>query len=137
MSCRLPQQAGVVGGGGKQHARLPAYYLVNAAWDDKDACWRLPLPATSILQLVWQRWEIEVTHRAMKTGFGVGEMQCWRSVSAVLSVQVHAWVFSTLMLAIAAGGCLGGSDDAAHGIAMRSAGHSTRCCKNCGLSCGC
>lgn len=84
---------------GKRHARLPAYYLVNAAWDDKGACWRLPLPATSILQLVWQRWEIEVTHRAMKTGFGVGEMQCWQSVSAVLSVQVHAWVFSTLMLA--------------------------------------
>ncbi|HSK83314.1 MAG TPA: hypothetical protein VK902_07890 [Rubrobacter sp.] len=37
--------------------------------------WVLPYPAHELLTWAWQRWEVEVCHREMKSGFGLGEAQ--------------------------------------------------------------
>jgi hypothetical protein len=83
---------------GKQKYRQPAYYLVNAL-QAADGSWVLPLPIEPLLFWAWQRWELEVTHREMKTDFGVGDKQCWHPHSAVSAVQWGAWVYAILVLA--------------------------------------
>lgn len=77
--------------------RKPAFYLVSAV--KKEGQWVLPLPIDDLLALMWQRWELEVAHREMKSGFGVGEKQCWGIRSAVVSVQWSVWVYAVLLLA--------------------------------------
>lgn len=77
--------------------RKPAFYLILAMQDGDS--WRLPFPLETILAWLWQRWELEVCHREMKSGFGVGEKQCWNKRSAVLSVQWSVWVYALLLLA--------------------------------------
>jgi hypothetical protein len=52
----------------------------------------LPLPVRDLVAWAWQRWEVEVCHREMKSGFGVGQLQCWSARSTVPAVQVQAWV---------------------------------------------
>jgi hypothetical protein len=83
--------------GGKRRYGEPLYFLVNAAWIKGD--WALPFPIETLLFWAWQRWEMEVTHRELKSGFGLGEKQCWNPISAVTSVQWSAWVYALLMLA--------------------------------------
>jgi hypothetical protein len=91
----------------KRVKREPAFYLVSAL--AVDGQWQLPLPVEQLLAYVWQRWEVEVAHREMKSGFGVGEKQCWNQHSAVLSVQWSVWVYALLLLAgYRAWGWLGG-----------------------------
>jgi len=78
--------------------RDPSFYLVSAV----QTCagdWQLPLPIATILTWLWQRWEIEVAHREMKSGLGLGERQCWNQRAAVVSVQWSAWVYAVLLLA--------------------------------------
>ena len=77
--------------------REPAFYLVNAV--QKAGRWVLPLSAPLILAWIWQRWELEVAHREMKSGLGVGQKQCWNRRSAVVSVQWSVWVYAILVLA--------------------------------------
>jgi hypothetical protein len=74
--------------------REPSYYLVNAVW--RDDRWQLPLPLETLLAWAWQRWELEVVHREVKTGFGLGDKQCFNPHAAVASVQWSAWVYSLL-----------------------------------------
>jgi hypothetical protein len=83
---------------GKRQYRNYAYYLVNAM-QAQDGTWVVPLPIDTLLFWAWQRWELEVTHREMKTDFGVGDKQCWHPLSAVRSVQWGAWVYALLVLA--------------------------------------
>jgi len=86
--------------GKKKHSykhKGPSFYLVSAV--RKAGQWRLPLPIETLLTWLWQRWEIEVAHREMKSGLGLGEKQCWNPRSAVLSVQWSAWVYAVLLLA--------------------------------------
>jgi hypothetical protein len=67
------------------------------------------LPAGELLAWLWQRWELEVAHREMKSGFGVGQKQCWNARAAVVSVQWSVWVYALLVLAgYRAWGLLGG-----------------------------
>lgn len=75
----------------------PSFYLVSAI--QRSGQWVLPLPIELLLAWLWQRWEIEVAHREMKSGLGVGEKQCWQIRSAVLSVQWSVWVYAVLLLA--------------------------------------
>lgn len=82
---------------GRRKYRKPAFYLVPAVTED--AQWQLPLPAPHLLAWVWQRWELEVTHRELKSGWGLGQMQCWNTRSAILSVQWSAWAYAVLVLA--------------------------------------
>jgi hypothetical protein len=79
-----------------QH-RKPACYLVSA--QQLQGTWRLPLPIEPLLAWLWQRWELEVAHREMKSGFGVGEMQCWNPHATIASVQWSVWVYAVLLLA--------------------------------------
>jgi hypothetical protein len=75
----------------------PAFLLVSAVWSGER--WQLPLPIQELLIWIWQRWELEVAHREMKSGLGVGQMQCWNSRSAVVSVQWCVWVYALLLVA--------------------------------------
>ena len=83
---------------GKRHYRQFAYYLVNAVHTEAGD-WVLPIPVEELLFWAWQRWELEVTHREMKTDFGVGDKQCFNPHAAVASVQWGVWVYALLVLA--------------------------------------
>lgn len=82
----------------KHKRREPAFWLVSAA-PDGDGGWAPPWSATDLLAWAWQRWEVEVAHREQKTGFGLGEPQCWGPRSAVTAVQWAGWVYALLVLA--------------------------------------
>ena len=83
---------------GKYYRRQPLPFLVNAVQNDTGE-WVLPLPVETLLFWAWQRWELEVCHRELKSNFGMGHKQCFTPHSAVLSVQWSAWVYSLLLLA--------------------------------------
>lgn len=101
----LPQQVLfliVVGGGkrptgSRRKTYNPCFYLVSAV--ERDGRWQLPVPLKQLLPWLWQRWELEVAHRELKSGLGLGEKQCWNRVAAVVSVQWSAWLYGTLLLA--------------------------------------
>lgn len=84
--------------GGRRYRRDPLPFLVNAVQDEHGQ-WVLPLPIETLLFWAWQRWEVEVCHRELKSNFGLGNKQCWNPTAAVLSVQWSAWVYSLLLLA--------------------------------------
>jgi len=88
----------VRGKGSKRTRRQPLPFLVNAA-QDAMGNWVLPLPVAELLFWAWQRWEVEVAHRELKSNFGLGNKQCWHPTAAVLSVQWSAWVYALLLLA--------------------------------------
>jgi hypothetical protein len=81
----------------KQKRVKPCYYLVNA--QQHNGTWQLPLPIATLLTWLWQRWELEVAHREMKSEMGVGEIQCWGPCSAVLAVQWSVWCYALLIFA--------------------------------------
>lgn len=83
---------------GRYYRRQPLPFLVNAILDDHGH-WILPLPLETLLFWAWQRWEVEVCHRELKTTFGLGHKQCFNPKAAVLSVQWSAWVYALLLLA--------------------------------------
>jgi hypothetical protein len=92
----------VVGGSVQAHGRYrrrrkPAFFLVNAV--QRDGQWVLPRPAEDLLAWAWQRWEVEVAHREMKSEFGVGEAQCWSAIATVRAVQLQAWAYALCVLA--------------------------------------
>jgi hypothetical protein len=77
--------------------REPAFWTVSAIWEGSR--WVMPYPSEELLEWAWQRWEVEVSHREMKSGFGLGEAQCWGRRSAILSVRWQAWAYGVLVLA--------------------------------------
>jgi hypothetical protein len=89
----------VVRGKDNAHTRRePLPFLVNAVQAD-DGQWQLPLPVATLLFWAWQRWELEVCHRELKSNFGLGNKQCFNPHAAVASVQWSAWVYALLLLA--------------------------------------
>lgn len=90
-------------GGGKRPAGArrptykPCFFLVSAVL--VDGTWQLPLPITELLAWLWQRWELEVAHRQMKSGLGLGEKQCWNDKATVATVQWSVWVYALMLLA--------------------------------------
>lgn len=99
----------VVRGKSNAHTRRePLPFLVNAV-QDCHGQWVLPLPVETLLFWAWQRWEVEVCHRELKSNFGLGNKQCFNPQAAVLSVQWSAWVYALLLLsAYRTWGLLGG-----------------------------
>lgn len=90
-----------------KRTRQPAFFLVSAVRQGNE--WVLPMPVEALLAWLWQRWEVEVAHREMKSGLGVGDKQCWGSRSTVVSTQWSVWVYALLVLAgYRAWGLLGG-----------------------------
>jgi hypothetical protein len=90
----------VVRGSDPRHGkrrREPAFWLVSAV--ARGGRWRLPARPQELLAWAWQRWEVEVAHRELKTGFGLGEPQCWSPTAAVLTVQWAAALYATALLA--------------------------------------
>jgi len=81
----------------RRKRRQPAFYLISAIKEDNT--WRLPIPIEEALAWSWQRWELEVAHREMKSGLGLGEKQCWSKRAAVTTVQWSAWLYAVLLLA--------------------------------------
>jgi hypothetical protein len=82
---------------GKTKQREPVFYSVNAI--QVKGTWQLPLPVVALLTWAWQRWELEVVHREAKSGFGLGDKQCFQPHAAVVSVQWSAWLYALLTLA--------------------------------------
>jgi len=62
-----------------------------------------------LLLKLWQRWEVEVGFRCVKSGFGLGEKPCWGFDSGERSVAWSAWVYGALVWSgyCAWGGCRG------------------------------
>jgi hypothetical protein len=91
----------VIGGGkrppgSRRKNYKPCFFLVSAVLID--GVWSLPLPIADLLAWLWQRWELEVAHRQMKSGLGLGEKQCWNDKATVSTVQWSAWVYALMML---------------------------------------
>ena len=90
-------------GGGKRPAGSrrkqyqPCFFLVSARL--LEGQWQLPLPIEELLVWLWQRWEVEVCHRQLKSNLGLGEKQCWHPVATVRSVQWSVWVYGLMVLA--------------------------------------
>ena len=82
--------------GRHRRQREPAFSLVNVLAEEGH--WVLPWPAVELLAWAWQRWEVEVTHREMKTGWGVGVVQCWQPTATVRALQVQVWTYALLVL---------------------------------------
>lgn len=83
---------------GRQRHREATYLLVDAAADGAGG-WRLPFPLAELLTVAWQRWEVEVMHRELKSGFGLGQQQQWSPAGLVSVVQWLCWLYATLLLA--------------------------------------
>lgn len=92
----------VVGGGkrppGSRRQRYqPCFFLVSARL--VNGVWSLPLPISDLLVWLWQRWELEVAHRHMKSGLGLGEKQSWHKAATIATVQWSVWVYALMVLA--------------------------------------
>lgn len=78
--------------------RDPTFWLVSAVPDRHDA-WALPFPVSTLLAMAWQRWEVEVMHRELKSGFGLGQQQAWSPTAACATIQWVVWSYAVLVLA--------------------------------------
>lgn len=83
---------------GRRGQREPAFLLVSAVPDGIDG-WKLPMPVAELVAWAWQRWEVEVMHRELKSGFGLGQQQAWSPVAAALVIPWVVWLYAALMLA--------------------------------------
>jgi len=97
----IPLMLLVIGGGARPKGSRrknykPCFFLVLAVL--VDGVWSLPLPIAELLAWLWQRWELEVAHRQMKSGLGLGEKQCWNENATVATVQWSVWVYALMML---------------------------------------
>ena len=83
---------------GRRGRRAPAFLLVTAV-RAPDGTWALPLPVAELVAWAWQRWEVEVMHRELKSGFGLGQQQAWSPAAAALVIPWVGWLYAALMLA--------------------------------------
>lgn len=83
---------------GRLMQRDPTFLLVSAVRDHHGA-WQLPFPVADLLAWAWQRWEVEVMHRELKAGFGLGEQQAWHPTAALHVIQWVVWTYGALLLA--------------------------------------
>jgi hypothetical protein len=82
----------------KYKRRDPTFWLVTATQDEGGA-WRLPDAVATLLGWAWQRWEVEVLHRELKSGFGLGEQQATTPMAACTTIQWVVWAYACLVLA--------------------------------------
>jgi hypothetical protein len=83
--------------GRQRRQRDPRFLLVNAV--PEAGHWVLPRPATDLVAGAGQRWESAVCPRAMKSGWGVGAVQCWHVTATVRALQVPVWTDALLVRA--------------------------------------
>ncbi len=77
--------------------RDPTCWLINTEADGHGG-WQLPLSGPELLAWASQRWEVEVLHKELKSGFGLGETQAWHPVSAATTPRWVAWTVGCLVL---------------------------------------
>jgi hypothetical protein len=85
------------GTGTSRRQREPQYFVVSAQ-QDAAGIWGLPLPGDVLLGWAWQRWEVEVMHRELKSSFGLGDQQAWSSQGACDTTAWVLWTYALLML---------------------------------------
>jgi hypothetical protein len=83
---------------GRRGRREPAFLLVSAV-QTPQGDWVLPASVTELVAWAWQRWEVEVMHRELKSGFGLGQQQAWSPVAASVVIPWVVWLYATLILA--------------------------------------
>jgi hypothetical protein len=89
----------VVAGVRQPRVRREATFWLVSAVPTPDGGWALPLSAPELLGWAWQRWEIEVCHRELKAGFGLGEPQCSNPTATETVTAWQAWAYAVLVLA--------------------------------------
>jgi hypothetical protein len=77
--------------------RDPQFFLVTLTMTQEDT-WDLPIPLAELLAWAWQRWEVEVMHRELKSGFGLGQQQAFSDQGAAQVVPWVVWVYALLIL---------------------------------------
>ncbi len=82
----------------QRRRRAPAFYVVNAL-PQEDGTWALPWPAPELLAWAWQRWDVEVWLREMKSDAGVGAAPCWTPTATVGAAPWQAWASALCVLA--------------------------------------
>ncbi len=85
------------GKGVSRRQRDPQFFLVTLTMTQEDE-WHLPLPLAELLAWAWQRWEVEVMHRELKSGFGLGQQQAFSEQGAALIIPWVVWVYALLIL---------------------------------------
>lgn len=85
------------GKGATRRQRDPQFFLVSVRVTSEDE-WRLALPVAEFLAWAWQRWEVEVMHRELKSSFGIGEQQAFSDRGAANVVPWMVWVYALLVL---------------------------------------
>ena len=74
---------------GRLYYRQPAYLLTSL----------LPGAAATLLQIYFDRWQIEVNHREEKDTLGVGQAQLWNPISVPKQPALVVASYSALLLA--------------------------------------
>lgn len=82
--------------GRTRRTRDRMYFLVNAH-QTADG-WELPYALDQLALWIWQRWEVEVMHRELKSGWGLGDQQQWSPIAASVVIQWVVWVYAVLIL---------------------------------------
>ena len=112
-------------------SRAPMAFWVHAVSDGKDG-WQLPVPLGVLLLKLWQRWEVEVGFRWMKSGFGLGEKPCWGLDSGERGVR---GCMGRCYGAGIVGGAGGQVVRVGAGVGGVRGGLFGMCCGACGVSC--
>jgi hypothetical protein len=102
------------GRGVTRRQRDPHFFLVTVPMTSEDE-WDLPLPLADLLAWAWQRWEVEVMHRELKSGFGLGQQQAFSPRGAATVIPWMLWVYALLILTGYHGWRLGPGDAPAIG----------------------
>lgn len=84
------------GAGASRRQRDPQFFLVSAQASGND--WDLPLPVAELLSWAWQRWEVEVMHRELKSAFGLGDQQAWSAQGAPDTLAWVLWSYALLIV---------------------------------------
>ena len=85
------------GRGTTRRQRDPHFFLVSLQMTSEDE-WDLLLPVDDLLAWAWQRWEVEVMHRELKSSFGLGEQQAFSDQGAATVIPWVIWVYALLIL---------------------------------------
>jgi hypothetical protein len=86
------------GRGTTRRQREPQFFLTSAVMPTEDE-WHLAAPLSELLAWAWQRWEVEVMHRELKSGFGLGEQQAWSDRGAATVIPWLVWSYALTILA--------------------------------------
>ena len=86
------------GRGPTRRQRDPQFFLTSVTMSSEDE-WDLDVPVPELLAWAWQRWEVEVMHRELKSGFGLGEQQAFSPRGAATVIPWLLWVYALLVLA--------------------------------------